>query len=530
MMRPWYMAARLSLAFAGLSCVWAAEINVVYNYDMAGRLTRATYNDAVSLSYRYDANGNLLNRQVGEPPVFVEFATISGEGDESTTTVDVALRLSKPADTTIRVDVLPAGGTATPPDGEGSPDFRLPPGSVTFAPGETVAHLQLGIADDSRPEDAESLRLALLTSTDAVAPGVNTRFSYTIRDEDEDEDGLPDDWEESQFGYRDLSHAPDGDPDADGQSNLVEFEAQSDPVGYSWQFTCTVSGAQTPDFTIGMAEGAGDGYDEGLDALTSDPQSNQGYAALVGAGSYDFRQDIRRPARTAVWRLSVRTPAEVGAGISWDPATVPAQGLSLIELDHALKPVEGGVNIDMGQPGSSPVSVGTSRLRNFEIRLGECGMLLSLQPGWTLLSLPFDTTQASLAELFGAPLASQPIWVWTEGQSYEMAQQIRPGEAFWIWVPPEAVDELQELRVTGRRLSALQRTISPGWHLLGSVGLPPYAEKPLAAETSEPAGALGEHLWEWDTGAQIYQNSNRFRPGRGYWGWASQDCGVDLGE
>jgi len=49
-------------------------------------------------------------------------------------------------------------------------------------------------------------------------------------DGDTNENGLPDQWEWSEFGYLDVD--PLADPDLDGQSNLQEFTANTDPEDY----------------------------------------------------------------------------------------------------------------------------------------------------------------------------------------------------------------------------------------------------------------------------------------------------------
>jgi hypothetical protein len=65
--------------------------------------------------------------------------------------------------------------------------------------------------------------------------------------DDSDEDGLPDSWEQSNFGS--LTSAPGDDPDGDGTNNLTEFRLGLKPTDGSSAFTAT--GARLPGgFTV----------------------------------------------------------------------------------------------------------------------------------------------------------------------------------------------------------------------------------------------------------------------------------------
>jgi len=56
----------LGFTFVGFSTICQAES---YTYDAAGRLTGTIYDDGTSVSYGYDANGNMLSKTVNATPV-----------------------------------------------------------------------------------------------------------------------------------------------------------------------------------------------------------------------------------------------------------------------------------------------------------------------------------------------------------------------------------------------------------------------------------------------------------------------------
>lgn len=62
------MIVRRSLAFVCAVCFATAAFGVDYTYDAAGRLVKVEYDDASSIAYSYDKNGNLLQVQPSTSP------------------------------------------------------------------------------------------------------------------------------------------------------------------------------------------------------------------------------------------------------------------------------------------------------------------------------------------------------------------------------------------------------------------------------------------------------------------------------
>jgi autotransporter-associated beta strand protein len=92
-----------------------------------------------------------------------------------------------------------------------------------------------------------SIALAGLAPGTAAHLSTATPGEVTLFLDDSDEDGLPDSWEQSNFGS--LTSAPGDDPDGDGTNNLTEFRLGLKPTDGSSAFTAT--GARLPGgFTV----------------------------------------------------------------------------------------------------------------------------------------------------------------------------------------------------------------------------------------------------------------------------------------
>ena len=102
-------------------------------------------------------------------------------------------------------------------------------------------------------------------------------------DADSDRDGLPDVWEIASFGN--LTQKGDGDPDQDGQSNLQEYQAGTDPTSDKSRFHVGLVGSIGAETTIQWFAAPGITYLVEF-AVTLEPGSFAlSYPPILGDGS-----------------------------------------------------------------------------------------------------------------------------------------------------------------------------------------------------------------------------------------------------
>lgn len=107
------------------------------------------------------------------------------EGDSGTTVNPLTVKLSGPSAQTVTVSYsFVDTGQATP-----GVDFVAAPGTVVFAPGQTVATIPVGVVGDTDPEGDESLQVVLISATNAnvvegTQDGLSATFIATIINDD----------------------------------------------------------------------------------------------------------------------------------------------------------------------------------------------------------------------------------------------------------------------------------------------------------------------------------------------------------
>jgi len=295
-----------------------------------------------------------------------------------------------------------------------------------------------------------------------------------------------------------------------------------DPLG--WGFRLAISNVQAAALNVGMSQFATDAADPDIDLAAGDPTAEGGYAALQGTAG-DLRRQIDAPSDRGVWRLTVTAPdVRADSELTWDPGSVPAAGLSLVEVDAAGEPVPGGANLDMAQAVGLTVSGGT--IARYDLHFAEYVFFLTMAHGWNLLSLPIQPIDASVAAVLRGRESGEVLAWNPTTESYEATTNLAAMAGFWAYYDATGrVDET--VAVTGRAVTSPALSLAAGWHLAGPAGLPPYGGLALPLSTT-PAGSAAAIVWQHDPEAE-HMPATAVQPGHGYWIELEQDADVQLG-
>ncbi len=143
-------------------------------------------NETVTITLSNPANASLtvpeahtytINDDDSAPSV--AFDATASNGNESVTSINLAVSLSASSAKTATVQYAVTGGTAT---GSGT-DYTLASGTLTFVPGDTSENITVSVINDALDESNETVVLTLSNPSNASL-GTNTTHTYTINDDD----------------------------------------------------------------------------------------------------------------------------------------------------------------------------------------------------------------------------------------------------------------------------------------------------------------------------------------------------------
>jgi hypothetical protein len=146
---------------------------------------------------------------------------------------------------------------------------------------------------------------------------------------------------------------------------------------------------------------------------------------------------------------------------------------------------------------------GWTDLENAEADRHGYEFLLTLEPGWNMLSLPCDTTEESAAALVAA--STGPIWMWNPDTMRYTATVAPPArQGLWVY----ATEHFGDLPVSGHPPADGYLRLGPGWNLAGT-GLP--------AALDSMDGIRDIMAWI-DGGYELHETDGfRFAFLQGYW-------------
>jgi beta-glucanase (GH16 family) len=161
----------------------------------------------------------------------------------------------------------------------------------------------------------------------------------------------------------------------------------------------------------------------------------------------------------------------------------------------------------------------------------EVSLVLNLEPGWNLISLPVEPSERAIGKIFD-PLAGKYDVVYAfNGSQYEgyipglnssKLKALEAGHGYWVYM-----NEAAKLEVKGKVINrALQ--LKTGWNLVGYVAT---RSSPIAQTLSSINGKYSA-VYTFDTASDTYQgyypdgtssNLKIMEPGKGYWIHALHD-------
>ena len=147
----------------------------------------------------------------------------------------------------------------------------------------------------------------------------------------------------------------------------------------------------------------------------------------------------------------------------------------------------------------------------------DCTPIISLVPGWNLISLPVQPMPPNdrVDVLFSEVSLASPVWGW-DGNNFESVTELKAFNGYWI-----NLDGMQsiDIEVSGMMSEILEDNIKTGWNLIG-LGTDNFA--------MPQNSFIDPRIWRWD-GMRI-QPTEFLRLMKGYWLFSSGDTMVDLSE
>jgi len=132
-------------------------------------------------------------------------------------------------------------------------------------------------------------------------------------------------------------------------------------------------------------------------------------------------------------------------------------------------------------------------------------MGMAFEPGWNMVSSPLLPNEMPAHEVFQTEMG---VFRYdTPRSSYDIADYVRDGEGYWIWV-----EDSLEIAVVGALIESYRRQIYRGWNLIGALGT---GAVPVGEIEITPVGSIIGDILGWD--GSDYFSADSLLPGNAYW-------------
>mgnify|MGYP001467111566 CR=1 FL=1 len=234
----------------------------------------------------------------------------------------------------------------------------------------------------------------------------------------------------------------------------------------AWTVAVLVENAAVPPdtetLTLGQAAGATNGEDRNIGErdLPPLPPSDIFDARFTAPSPLNgLLLDLRDSSLdSATWSIFL----QAGLGgypirLSWPPLEIPDG--STLRLQDAFGGLL-GIDVDMGS--ESELIVANAAITSLLISLSTCELGWTLTEGWSMISMPCEPADATLATLFPDALS-----LFEYARGYELATSLATGTGYWINLPVSPIGTYPPTPTGGTPVSSSVLDLPQSWSMIG---------------------------------------------------------------
>ncbi len=141
---------------------------------------------------------------------------------------------------------------------------------------------------------------------------------------------------------------------------------------------------------------------------------------------------------------------------------------------------------------------------------------IRIRPGWNLFSLPVDTLNRSIANIFGELAENIHAYMWDPFfKHYLEVSHMEMGKGYWVYYGGSTPADVE---LAGISYESINTSVAAGWNLIGSLDVP---SMPYVID-----GDMFKYIYLWRSGR--YVPSTYAEPGEGYWLLAYEDSLLEI--